>query len=270
MPQAPRTSASTCAAPPSPGVARPPRTPGRSRSERSAETGQSRSASARAAWRSSPPPPRPGRPRAPDLLLQLLEEGCDVDVAVRRNPCKLAIFCALIGHRRIVPGTGRGIRSADARGDQPADTRARRGRRVRDVRARPLPGARGGRHPRVRSLHASGCTRSGRRAARGAGARVPASRAACRSAPSRWRSRPFGRDGFGAASRTSTCSTTRSRSRVPKVDAPSVVTLFDLQHLDLPELFSRVGARSTAASHTRARRGMPTPSSSTASSCAGA
>ena len=26
---------------------------------------------------------------------------------------------------------------------------------------------------------------------------------------------------------------------VPKVDAPSVVTLFDLQHLDLPELFSR-------------------------------
>ena len=42
--------------------------------------------------------------RAPDLLLQLLEEGCDIDVAVRRNPCKLAIFCALIGHRRIVPG----------------------------------------------------------------------------------------------------------------------------------------------------------------------
>ncbi len=42
------------------GVPSPPRTPGRSRSERSAETGQSRSASARAAWRSSPPPASPG------------------------------------------------------------------------------------------------------------------------------------------------------------------------------------------------------------------
>ena len=38
---------------------------------------------------------------------------------------------------------------------------------------------------------------------------------------------------------------------VPKVDAPSVVTLFDLQHLDLPELFSRASAP-TAASPTRA------------------
>ena len=73
------------------GVPRPPRTPGRKRRLRSAETGQSRSASARAALRSSALPLSPGRrARAPHLLLQLLEERREVG--------------RLPSHRTIVPG----------------------------------------------------------------------------------------------------------------------------------------------------------------------
>ena len=180
-----------------------------------------------------------GRPRAPDLLLQLLEEGCDVDVAVRRNPCKLAIFCALIGHRRIVPGT-------PGAGYAPP-------MRVGISLLTLVPGEVGGAETYARGL-CRGLAEVGTLeytvftppAAPGAGEGlpempVPEYRVA-RSMPERALAMAL------AAARPG-----RIRRRledvdvlhyaltvaVPKVDAPSVVTLFDLQHLDLPELFSR-------------------------------
>ena len=78
----------------------PPRTPGRSRSDRSAETGQRRSASARAASRSSGSPVAPGiGPRTADLLPQRREQRLDVDLLGRRK----AVVRRLVRHREVYP-----------------------------------------------------------------------------------------------------------------------------------------------------------------------
>ena len=68
------------------GVPMPPRTPGRSRSDRSAETGQRRSASrARPGDRPRRRRRRPGPRPTGDLLAQRAEELLDVDGAVSKK-----------------------------------------------------------------------------------------------------------------------------------------------------------------------------------------
>ena len=85
------------------GVPSPPRTPGRRRSERSAETGQSRSASSRAARRSAGSPPPAGiGPGEAHLLAQALEERVDVDRASDGSARARVRVYRAVRHRGIV------------------------------------------------------------------------------------------------------------------------------------------------------------------------
>ena len=155
------------------GVERPPRTPGRRRRPRSAETGQSRSASARAALRSSAPPASPGA--APERRTSCF--SCSKSAARSVScweeiPARSPFSAGAVGHRTIVPGS-RDRLLPDAGRAQPPHARPRRGRRRGDVGARARPRTRRRGDARLRRLHAAGRSGSRRGPARDRRAGVP-------------------------------------------------------------------------------------------------
>ena len=88
------------------GVPMPPRTPGRSLSERSADTGQRRSASARAdasVVLVAGDAARIGSGAA-HFFAKRAKELLDVDRSSVRNPCRIAVFGVARGHRGILAG----------------------------------------------------------------------------------------------------------------------------------------------------------------------
>ena len=146
-------------------------------------------------------------------------------------------------------------RSSACDRDRAPHARPRRARRERDLRAGAAARPRARPEPSThRVLPAAGGARGGRRAAVGGRRRSTGRRGRRASGSRRWPPPPRGRPRFARASRGDVVHYPLT-IRIPSALVPSVVTLHDLQHLDLPHLFSRAERAFRAAAWHPSVRG---------------